>query len=323
MSEARYNRESATFNLLAGGAVTAYEVWQLPTGEAAFLDAGAAVSGGQYTDKFRTDGKADVAKATGVVLLAGQDVWWDHSANQATYAPANDRDFRLGTCVADAASAAPTVTVDLNKRTNYKIDLARTWFDTVLVGTQAAGGFGEPRVRGGGRKLVLSATNEAQKVDLFSLDRFDKGAAWIAEAVFCLADNGSGSAPDFSVGVANATHATDASSIAERLFVHLDGNSLDLYAESADGTTTVTLTDTTVNVVEAAAVANRVHVLFDGRDPADVQVYVNGALVLGATTFSLAAATGPLGLLAHLEKTAAADVFEVNVETLRAWTSQQ
>jgi hypothetical protein len=41
----------------------------------------------------------------------------------------------------------------------------------------------------------------------------------------------------------------------------------------------------------------------DMADPADIQVYVNGALMLGSTVFKLDAATGPLGLLAHLEKT--------------------
>lgn len=323
MPEAAYIRSADRFNLLPAATLDAGQLIQLPTGEAGFLNANAPAGTSEYTEDVRTGGKCIVTKKTGVVLLAGQEAFWDHSANELTYQKVNDKDFFAGLVVEDAASGANQVVLDLNKRQRFDIDLLRDHFLTVLVGTQAAGGFGEPRVRGGARKLVLSSTNEAQKVDLFSLDRFDKNANWIAEAEFLLVDNGAGAAPDFSIGPANATHATDASSATERCFVHLDGNALDLYAESGDGTTTVALTDTTVNAVEGAAVANRIHVLFDGRDPADVQIYVNGALALGSSVFRLDNATGPLGLLAHLEKTAAADIYEIDILKLRVWFSEQ
>jgi hypothetical protein len=323
MPEAVYVRADDRFQMLAASTYDAGQLIQLPTGEAGFLYSESPVSTGADTEDLRTRGKATVYKATGVVLLAGQEVYWDHSANNLTYQKVNDRDFYAGIVVANASSAAVSCVIDLNKRQRFDIDLGRDHFDTVLVGTQAVGGFGEPKVRGGGRKLVLSATSEAQKVDLFSRDRFALASNWIAEFLFTLADNGAGSAPALSIGVANATHATNASSIAERCFVHLDGNALGLFAESGDGTTTVALTDTTVDVTEGSAVANRVHVLMDGRDPADVQIYVNGALVLGSTVFNIAAATGPLGLLVHLEKTAAADVYEVDPEKVRVWYSEQ
>lgn len=323
MAEAVYTRGDDRFQLLAAATLDGGQLIQLPTGEAAFLDDADPVSAATYTDQLRSRGKATVEAATGWQGVAGQDVYWDHSANKLTYLKVNDRDFFAGVLVRDKGAADITAEVDLNKRQRFDIDLARDWFDTAPIGTQAVGGFGEPRVRGGGRKLVLSATSEAQKIDLFSRDRFAVGAKWCAEFVFSLVDNGAGAAPDLSIGVANATNATDASAITQRLFVHLDGNALDLFAESADGTTTVALTDTTVNVTEGGAVANRVHVLFDGRDPADVQVIVNGALVLGSTVFRLDAATGPLGLLIHLEKTSAADIYEVDIERSRVWYSEQ
>jgi FMN-dependent NADH-azoreductase len=60
----------------------------------------------------------------------------------------------------------------------------------------------------------------------------------------------------------------------------------------------------------------------DARDPASVKLYVDGVRVLSGTTFVLTAATGPLGLLAHLEKTTGTATGTVYVDALRAKTSQ-
>ena len=323
MSEARYVRSDDLFKLQAEATIDAYSVIQLPTGEAAFLDAAAPVSSGAYTDQLRTRGKATVVKATGFVALPGQDAWWDHSANNVTYKRVNDRDFRVGVFAEDAASAAISCVVDLNKARCDLIDVNRDPCLSTTAGTAAAGGFGRALRVGGSHKLLLSSTSEAQKVDLLSVDGVAPGAKWIAEAVIRVISDGAGTTPDFSIGLANGTHATDADSITESCFLHLDGNAADIFAESDDGTTEVAATDTTINYTEGSAVANRVHVLFDGRDLADIQVYVNGSLVLGSTVFKLDAATGPLFLLAHLEKTSSADVYEVDIDTLRLWTSEQ
>lgn len=322
MSEARYNREAATFNLQAEGALDALQVIQVPSGEAAFVDSLAAVTSGAYTDKPRTSGKVDVAKASGVYMLPGQGIWWDHSANEATYRKVNDRDFYLGTVVTEATSAARSVTVELNRQPRYDIDLARDAFLTSITGTQGHNTMGLFR-RGGAHKLILSSTSEVQKVDALSVDGFSKDANWIVEGQFRVVAGGAGSAPDLSLGIANATHATDADAIAESVFIHLNGNDVNIYAESDDGTTEVAATDTTIDYTAGSAVANRVHFLMDGRNPADVQIYINGALVLGATVFNVNVAAGPLFLLAHLEKTSAADVFEVDVDFLRVWYSEQ
>ena len=116
--------------------------------------------------------------------------------------------------------------------------------------------------------------------------------------------------------MANATHASDADSIVESCFLHLDGNSLNINAESDDGTTEVAATDTTIDL----ALGTPVHFVIDGRDPSDVQIYINGALVLSGTTFDISAATGPLKLLAHLEKSSDDTTAEYYVDALRVRT---
>lgn len=322
MSEGTYSRGDDAYLLLAASTVDSRQIIQLPTGEAAVLDSAAGVSSGAYTDELRTRGKFNIEKQTGVVLLAGQEAYWDHSANKATYQRVNDRDFYLGIVVSDASSGSLTATIDLNKRQTYTVDALNRGSLTTIVGTVGYNTMGLFD-RCGSKKLILSSTNEAQKVDILSVDGFAVAANAIVEAVFRPISVGSGTAPDFNIGLASGTHATDFESVAEFVTVHLNGNASDLFAESDDGTTDVAETDTTINITVGSAVANRVHVLFDTRNPSDVQIYVNGALVLDGTTFTLAAATGPLYLIAHLEKTAAADTFEVDIDTLRAWTSEQ
>jgi hypothetical protein len=80
---------------------------------------------------------------------------------------------------------------------------------------------------------------------------------------------------------------------------------------------TVASTDTTADYAEGSALSNRVEVWFDGRTPADPQVYVDGVNVLPASVFSMAAASGPLYLLAHLEKTSSTDTYKVSIDWLR------
>ncbi len=63
--------------------------------------------------------------------------------------------------------------------------------------------------------------------------------------------------------------------------------------------------------------------MMDMRDPTDVQIYIDGVLVLGATVFNVNVAVGPWFLLAHVEKTASTDTYELAVDKLRAWTSEQ
>jgi hypothetical protein len=190
---------------------------------------------------------------------------------------------------------------------------------SVATGTAAAGGFGLPQVYGNARALTLTATSEVQCVDILSVDRFAVASNAIVEAIFRIGVNGSTSAVDFNIGVANGTSTSDADAITESCFIHVDGGATDLLAESDDGTTEVAATDTTIDFTAGSAVANRVEAWLDLRDPADIQVYINGALVLGSTVFKLDAATGPLGLLAHLEKsTGTATAGPIYIDALRA-----
>jgi hypothetical protein len=140
----------------------------------------------------------------------------------------------------------------------------------------------------------------------------------IVELVFSVPNDGAGTVVDVNMGIASATHATDADSIAQYLFMHLDANNTAIRFQSKDGTTTVASTDSLITYTEGSAVANLVYVWFDMRNPADVQVYVNGSLVLGATVFDVSAFAGPWFLLAHIEKTSAADVYEFDLHRLRA-----
>jgi predicted RecA/RadA family phage recombinase len=271
---------------------------------------------------FVTEGQFTVPKTASIVIVDGQPVFWDHSANTATYAPASDKDYFLGSAVGDAAGSASTLVVNLNVQPAYKIDLTRDEFLTVVVKTVVGSTTVEVpdlKMIGATAKMIFGATAEAQKVDLLSQQGFALGSNWIVEGCFNILDDGDAAAIDFNIGVANATHATDADAITESCFLHLDGNALDLFAESDDGTTEVAATDTTVNIV----LGTPVHFVIDGRNPADIQIYVNGVLQLTSTVFKLDAATGPLKLLAHLEKTSDDTTADYRINYLRARTAER
>jgi len=62
----------------------------------------------------------------------------------------------------------------------------------------------------------------------------------------------------------------------------------------------------------------------DLRDPADIQLYIDGANVLPSSVFKLDAGTGPIGLLVHLEKTSGtATAGPVYIDALRMLTAEQ
>lgn len=301
--------------LTAAAALAAGEIWQLPDGRAGvYTGANAAAIGDDVG--FETEGIFTVQKTASIVLLDGGPVYWDHSANKAHFKKVNDRDFFLGTVVGDAASADTTVKVNLNVQPVYLIDCARDPIDSVVVLTA-----GTPQLRriGGAQSLEFDATAEAQKVDILSKDGFAPGANAIVEFAIEVVDDGDAAAIDGSFGVANGTHASDADAITESCFIHLDGNDTQINAESDDGSTEVAATDTTKDYV----LGTRFEVWMDFRDPSDVQIYVDAVLVLGATTFDISAATGPLHLLAHLEKTADNTTAEYHVEWLRARIAEQ
>jgi predicted RecA/RadA family phage recombinase len=302
MGDAAYRSDECERRITVAATVASGEVHQLPSGRAG-VKAGlnSAESGDMVV--FQEEGKFEITKASGVVFLDGGCVYWDHSANAATYKPVNDRDFFVGVAVGDAASAATTMVVDLNKKPVYTLDAVGGRSLSVATGTAAAGGFGLPPNYGGSLGLSLTATSEAQCIDLLSVDRVAVGSNPIVEGIIRLGANGSTSAVDFNLGLANGTSTTDADAITEHVLFHVDGGALDILAQSKDGTTTVTATDTTIDITAGSAVANAFEFWIDARNPANVALYINGARVLSGTTFVLTNATGPLGVIAHLEKT--------------------
>lgn len=322
MSDAVFVREHDKQLVLLAASVSDYEVWQMGSGEAAYFDSADAASSGDYVS-FRTRGKVTMPKTTGVVLIPGLRAWWDHSANKVNYKKVNDRDFYVGRVVEDATSAAVTCVVDLNADPPYDLDLMRDPYATSPTGTQALGGFLPPQRQGGGLYFNLTATSEVQKTDALSVDGFAKGANAIVEFAFRVPTGGSTNAVDYSIGIANATHATDADSITDSIFIHIDGGSTNLNVESDDGTTEVAATDSTLDYTAGSTFAERVEVWFDMRNPADVQVYINAALVLGSSVFNVDASTATWKLLVHIEKTSGTATADLIMDWMRARYSEQ
>ena len=278
---------------------TSGEVLCLPDGRAAVVAGLKNLTSGEKAC-LKTVGPQRLAKGTSLVVLKGDKIYWDRSANTCTPLRAlAGADFYVGAAMEDnIAGTGTTLLVDLNVKPNYLIDIKRDIFDTILVLTA-----GTPALTlvPGGVKLAFSATAEAQKVDAMSQLSVPIGltGGFIVGGRFAVYDIGDDAAVDFNVGLANGTHASDGDIITERMFLHLDGTSLNIMAESDDGTTEVTTADTTVDAVDNTFFDFR----FDCRDLTDIQLYINGVNRLAASVFKLDAATGPLKLLAHLEKT--------------------
>jgi len=293
-AEAVYLNPGVSVDYTPTVAMTAGEVRQLPDGRAAFAPTAiAAAAKGAVT----VSGVVEVLKTASMVMLKGSRVFWDHSANKAHLLQVNDQDFYLGIVQETAASAATTVKVAINADPRYTISLG-DGFASVPVVTAGINhhiiGHAE------GVTLIFDTTAEAQKLDALSHRGVALDAPCLVDAEVCINENGDDAAFDLNVGLANATHADDADSITEALFCHIDGSSLNINAESDDGTTEVAATDTTVDAV----VGTPFLVQWDLADWADIQMYINGVNVLPSSVFKLDAATGPLKLLAHMEKTA-------------------
>jgi predicted RecA/RadA family phage recombinase len=317
-AEAQFYKEGDIVDYTPAAAKEGGDVVQMGDGRAGVCstDIAAGVKGSAIVN-----GIVNVLKTADMVILDGQPVYWDHSANTATFEAVNDKDFFLGVAYGDAAASDTRLKVDLNQKPYYNVDLLNptpgrgtSGYLSVPVGTAAAGAFGYPLILGTSMQLELTATNEAQKVDALSVDGFAIASNWIFEGIFRIASDGSNATQDFTLGVASGTHATDFQSVAEFAAVSTVGGSTNINCQSDDGTTDVAPTDSTKDYTEGSAVANRVHVVIDGRDHTAIKFYINGERVLSATTFTLTAATGPLFVIAHLEKTSSTDTYKVVVD---------
>lgn len=305
MAEAVYLNPGVSVDYTPTVAMTAGEVRQFADGRAAFAPTEiAAGKKGAVT----VSGIVTLAKTTSMVMLAGSRVFWDHSANKAHLLQVNDRDFYIGIVQEDAASDDTTVNVAINADPRYTISLG-DGFNCVPIRTA-----GWPDIIGHaeGVSMIFDATAEAQKLDALSHRGVAVDSPCLVEAEICINANGSAGAVDFNCGLANETNATDADTIAESLFVHIDGSSLNILAESDDGSTEVAAEDTSEDAVEGTPFL----VQWDLSDWEDIQMYVNGVNVLASEVFALDAATGPLKLLAHMEKTSDAATANITVRRL-------
>lgn len=305
--QAVYRQDGQTIEYSPVAAVTGGEVLCLPDGRAgvAVTDIAAGAQG-----SFQVSGIHRGKKTASLVVLPGARMWFDHSANTFTCVPQYaDKDFYAGVAVLDSTASETEVDIDLNAKPNYVVDLHESGGDSVVVLTAGTPFCGN---RGGALVMAFSATAEAQKADWLSKRSVPLGSNWIWEADVEVYTTADADVADLSLGVANASHASDADSITESAFFHLDlGADLNIDAESDDGTTEVAATDTTIDFV----VGTPFHLAIDGRDPTDCKFYVNGVEVLNATADlgNIQLATGPLKALAHLEKSANDTAGEVHL----------
>ena len=257
---------------------------------------------------YETDGVFTLLKQATISCLVGGRAYWDRSAGKVT--PLRSLgDFYCGYFVNDAAAADATVRVQLNRKPRYRVGWLKGGWTT-----EATLGLGVAQVGVGAEyKLTFDAVAEAAQAALFSVDTVVVADSPIFEAEVAIFDIGDNAALDFSVGLANASHATDFDSVTESAIIHLDGNALDILAESDDGTTQVAATDTTKNAVDNTYF----ELWIDARNIDDIQFYIDGVNVLAATVFKLDAATGPLLAIAHIEKTSDNTLADLRIRNMR------
>lgn len=268
---------------------------------------------------------------------AGGAVTIDGDLRAVTNVAAEPTDASIGTMTqvsvtADTASAqaksglSETVTagksyyLKITATTAASTDIILQHCEVVITRANSEGGIYR---RGGSHSFVIPTANCAVKLDMLSVEGFSKNANPIIEFTFRVVNDGAGSAVDVSIGAANDTHATDADSITDSLFMHLNANDVNVYFESDDGTTEVAATDSTTDYTEGSALTARKEVWMDFRNPADVQIYVDGVLVLPASVFNIDASVATWKLLVHIEKTAAADAYEFALDKFNVRFSEQ
>ena len=309
MVEALNYAEGEAIDWTPTAAVSAGEVIRLPDGRAGY--APTAIAAGTL-GAVQVCGIAVVAKTASMVMLKGSKVYWDHSASTCSLLfGANTADIFLGTVLETAASAATTVKVLLNREPKYTLAL-EDGFSSIPIVSITANPQGHMFSVGNGVNAVFDTAAEAQKWNALTTRGVAVGTKGILKALVCINTNGDDAAFDLNVGMASGTHATDAGAIAESVFVHVNGNDANIYLESDDGTTEVAETDSTVDFTAGTPFL----VQWDLTDNTDIQVYINGVNVLPSSVFNIAAATGPLKLLFHMEKTANDSPANVTVQDL-------
>jgi len=313
-AEATYINEDCFATRVAAVALAAGEVIQDFDGQAGYVAGLNAVAVGD-TYSLQKRGVVELPKTASINLLAGGRAYWVRSTSKVDFKWSAGA-FYIGTVYKDSLAAATTVEVQLNRQQANTIEWGKGGWECVTVLTAGTvipnlgTGLSGTDPGGGSTRFTFSATAEAQKVDALSRASIPVADGAILEARLAVFDIGDNAALDINIGLANDTHATNADTIAESVFFHLDGTSLLINAESDDGTTEVAATSTTVSCVDNTYF----EVWIDARNPADIQLYINGVNVLPNSTFVLTAATGPMKALFHMEKTADDTLADVRVE---------
>lgn len=288
---ADYDRRKLTLNAAAEPG----DVLQAGGLAAVLLAANDSASGDEVT--VATSGEWEMTLTDNISAVKGVKLYWDESANTVTYQVGAAGDFYLGTCAKTVTGGTSIkVRVNLNAKPEYVSSLMTEPHNEPTI-TETLG-LGITNQIGGSFRAQFDAVAEAATAAVLLGDGVAVTDKWLADFRFVIVDDGDDAALDFNIGMANAGHATDADSITESIFIHTDGNVVNLLAESDDGTTEVAATDTTIDY----ALGTPVTVWMDASDNSDVQIYINGAVVLSGSTFDLSAATGPLFPLFHLEK---------------------
>ena len=325
MAEAVTVQCGEVLNVTAGATRTKGDVMMVPDGRGGVILQD-QVSGQPVGTTVKEGEVYDFLKTALLVMLTGQEVYWDHSANTVTYWATDDKDFFLGTVVRDAAGTDATVRVALNQRASCVFNAgaagaagaARTTLVMTTAQGAAAGGVLFNRV-GGSHIVKYGTAAEAQKADLISVRSVPVASKWIWSAVFTVIADGDADVIDTVFGVADASHDTNPDTITTSAFFHLDmtGADLKIYAESDNAAAEVNATDTT----KVFAVGTPVHVMIDGRsgDGSALKYYVNGIRVLSGTAFTVAGAAGPLKALFLTEKSSNDSPGSVALDDMRLW----
>lgn len=289
---------------LAGG-----QAFQLADGRAAVVAGLKAAAAGDPV-AYETQGRFTLTKNPNVVLLDGQEVFWDKTNGYASYTG----DFACGVMVGDAASSDTTALVDLNIKPDPVIALngRGSWLKDEVLGLGVVN-------TGGTHVLAFDAVAEAAEAAIYSKDTIDVDEGPILEAKLAIYGIGDDAALDINFGLANGTHATDFESVTQFVGFHMDGSSLNINAQSRDGTNTTASTDTTVDAVDDTFLLAQI----DCRDKSDCKLYINGVRVLSGSTFNISAITGGLLPIVHVEKTSNDTVADVRVERLHVRTGQR
>lgn len=299
----------------AAAAIAVGELHQLADGLPAFKDGLSAAVNGDTNVRFVPTGQATCPKLASVVCLDGGRAYWDHANNWVTpLKPTSGRGFLLGSFVGDAASADSTCVVNIDVPPRYEIELREGYWTT-----EAALGLGVTLLPGGSVQLAFDAVAEVAQAAIYSERTVPIASNPIFECRLAIFDVGDNAALDIDVGLASSSHASNFETITDFVSFHWDGADLSIWAQSDDGTTDVAPVDTTLNAVDDTFL----ELWIDGRDPTSLKLYVNGVRVLSGTTFSWAAATGPVKAICLIEKTSDDTLADVRIEDMRVRIAEQ